>query len=144
MKRIGNISVIVETLQNFREAFYEFSKHKRSRLSVQAFEEDLEHKLLVLLRAYETGEWHTSEYEAKLVTEPKVRTVNKLPVPDHVIQHAALNPSGHLLRSKIPFNCPASRGVVLISSIALSSVTYTILHSRRLHIAHRWTYITIS
>lgn len=93
MKRIGNISVIVETLQNFREAFYEFSKHKRSRLSVQAFEEDLEHKLLVLLRAYETGEWHTSEYEAKLVTEPKVRTVNKLPVPDHVIQHAALNPS---------------------------------------------------
>lgn len=107
MKRIGNISVIVETLQNFREAFYEFSKHKRSRLSVQAFEEDLEQKLQALLRAYEAGAWHTSEYEAKQVTEPKIRTVNKLPVPDHVIQHAALNPSEPLLRSKIPYNCPA-------------------------------------
>lgn len=42
MKRLGNISVDVETLQNFREAFYEFSKHKRSRLSVQEFEEELE------------------------------------------------------------------------------------------------------
>lgn len=44
MKRLGNISVDVETLQNFREAFYEFSKHKRSRLSVQEFEEELEKK----------------------------------------------------------------------------------------------------
>ena len=107
MKRLGNISVDVETLQNFREAFYEFSKHKRSRLSVQEFEEELEKKLLALLDAYQKQKWKTSEYEPKIVTEPKVRVVNKLPVKDHVIQHAALYPVEPRLRDKIPYNCPA-------------------------------------
>lgn len=107
VKRIGNISPEVETLQNFREAFYEYSRHKRSRLSVQAFEAELEHNLLALLEAYSHKTWHTSEYEPKLVREPKVRMVNKLPVKDHVMQHGALHPAEDALRAKIHYNCPA-------------------------------------
>lgn len=144
MKRLGNISVDVETLQNFREAFYEFSKHKRSRLSVQEFEEELEKKLLVLLDAYTNQKWKTSEYEPRIVTEPKVRVVNKLPIGDHVIQHAALYPVEPRLRDKIPYNCPAgTKGKGTHFFIELSNVISTIRHRGRLHIVHRWIYIII-
>ena len=80
MKRLGNISQAVETLQNFREAFFDFSRHKKSRLSVKAFEAELEANLQALLNAY---------------------------VGDHVIQHAAMHTSEDKLRAKIPFNSPA-------------------------------------
>lgn len=107
MKRIGNISVEVETLQNFREAFYDFSRGKRSRLAVQAFEAELEANLQALLDAYTHQTWHTSDYEPKLIVQPKRRMVNKLPVSDHVIQHAALNKSEDKLRAKIAYCSPA-------------------------------------
>lgn len=107
MKRLGNISQAVETLQNFREAFFDFSRHKKSRLSVQAFEAEFETNLQALLNAYVNQTWHTSDYEAKPVEKPKHRIVNKLPVGDHVIQHAAMHTSEDKLRAKIPFNSPA-------------------------------------
>lgn len=98
MKRLGNISQAVETLQNFREAFFDFSRHKKSRLSVQAFEAEFETNLQALLNAYVNQTWHTSDYEAKPVEKPKHRIVNKLPVGDHVIQHAAMHTSEDKLR----------------------------------------------
>ena len=107
MKRLGNISQEVETLQNFREAFFDFSRHKKSRLSVQAFEAEFEANLQALLNAYTHQTWHTSDYEAKLIEQPKRRIVNKLPVGDHVIQHAAMHTSEDKLRAKIPYNSPA-------------------------------------
>lgn len=107
MKRLGKISEEVETLQNFRNSFYEYCRHKRSRLGVQRFEADLEKNLLKLLSAYTDQTWHTSEYEPKMVYEPKVRIVNKLPVKDHVIQHSALYPAEDKLRAKIHHHCPA-------------------------------------
>lgn len=107
MKRLGNISQAVETLQNFREAFFDFSRHKKSRLSVKAFEAEFEANLQALLNAYVHQTWHTSDYEAKPVEKPKHRIVNKLPVGDHVIQHAAMHTSEDKLRAKIPFNSPA-------------------------------------
>lgn len=103
MKRLGNISQAVETLQNFREAFFDFSRHKKSRLSVQAFEAEFETNLQALLNAYVNQTWHTSDYEAKPVEKPKHRIVNKLPVGDHVIQHAAMHTSEDKLRAKDSF-----------------------------------------
>ena len=79
MKRLGNISQAVETLQNFREAFFDFSRHKKSRLSVQAFEAEFETNLQALLNAYVNQTWHTSDYEAKPVEKPKHR-IAVLPV----------------------------------------------------------------
>ena len=107
MKRLGDISPKVETLQNFREAFYEYSRHKRSRLSVKTFEAELERNLQALLDAYSHQTWRTSAYEPKLIEEPKKRIVNKLPVRDHVIQHSAMHPVEDKLRAKIHRNCPA-------------------------------------
>ena len=107
MKRIGDISPEVETLQNFRQAFFEYSRHKRSRLAVQAFEAELEDNLRALLDAYSHQTWHTSDYTPHLVTRPKRRTVNKLPVADHVIQHAATLPVEDRLRARVHWHCPA-------------------------------------
>lgn len=94
MKRLGNISQAVETLQNFREAFFDFSRHKKSRLSVQAFEAEFETNLQALLNAYVHQTWHTSDYEAKPVEKPKHRIVNKLPVGDHVRKTGQLDEHG--------------------------------------------------
>lgn len=107
MKRLGNISPKVETLQNFRTAFYEYSRHKGSRLSIKDFEAELENNLLTLLNSYVNQSWHTSEYEPMTVYRPKKRLVNKLPVNDHVIQHSALYPVEDELRAKIHYHCPA-------------------------------------
>ena len=78
-------------MQNFREAFFDFSRHKKSRLSVQAFEAEFETNLQALLNAYVNQTWHTSDYEAKPVEKPKHRIVNMLSVDFLVIQHAAMH-----------------------------------------------------
>lgn len=145
MKRLGNISQAVETLQNFREAFFDFSRHKKSRLSVQAFEAEFERNLQALLNAYVNQTWHTSDYEVKQVEKPKHRIVNKLPVGDHVIQHAAMHTSEDKLRAKIPFNSPAgTKGRGTHFFIRLSSRISLPRHSKTHSIACPWIYIIIS
>ena len=132
-------------MQNFREAFFDFSRHKKSRLSVQAFEAEFEANLQALLNAYTHQTWHTSDYEAKPVEKPKHRIVNKLPVGDHVIQHAAMHTSEDKLRAKIPYNIQlVPRGVARISSTRLSSRTSLPRHSKTHSIACPWIYTIIS
>ena len=107
MRRFGHISPQVETLDNFWRAFYDYARQKSSRLSVQRFESDLDHNLDHLLEAYQTESWHTSPYTPKTVDFPKRRVVNKLPVADHVMQHAALAPVEADLRRTIHGHSPA-------------------------------------
>lgn len=85
MKRFGNISPQVETLDNFRRAFYDYARQKMSRRAVQKFEANLDHNIGRMLDAYTQQTWHTSAYVAKDIDYPKHRQVNKLPVIDHVI-----------------------------------------------------------
>lgn len=85
MRRFGNISPQIETLDNFRRAFYDYARQKMQRQSVQQFEVNLDHNLNRMLEAYQTETWHTSPYVAKVIDHPKRRTVNKLPVVDHVM-----------------------------------------------------------
>ena len=107
MKRFGNISPEIETLDNFRRAFYDYARQKAGRKSVQQFEANLDHNLDRMLGAYQTASWHTSPYVAKNIEKPKHRTVNKLPVVDHVMQHASIAPVEDDLRRTIHGHCPA-------------------------------------
>lgn len=107
MKRFGNISPQVETLDNFRRAFYDYARQKMSRRAVQKFEANLDHNIGRMLDAYTQQTWHTSAYVAKDIDYPKHRQVNKLPVIDHVIQHAALQPVEDNLRKTLYSHSPA-------------------------------------
>ena len=51
MKRFGNISPQVETLDNFRRAFYDYARQKMFRRAVQKFEANLDHNIGRLLDA---------------------------------------------------------------------------------------------
>ena len=82
MRRFGHISPQVETLDNFRRAFYDYARQKMHRQSVQQFEANLDHNLDRMLGAYQSESWHTSPYVAKDIDYPKHRQVNKLPVID--------------------------------------------------------------
>lgn len=107
MRRFGHISPQVETLDNFRRAFYDYARQKMHRQSVQQFEANLDHNLDRMLGAYQSESWHTSPYVAKDIDYPKHRQVNKLPVIDHVMQHAALAPVEADLRRTIHGHSPA-------------------------------------
>ena len=107
MKRIGQISPKVETERNFEAAFWDYSEQKHRRKDVIKFMDNLEANLQELFEAYKKGSWKTSEYKKKMVYVPKVRPVHKLPVSDHVIQHAAMLPVEDVLRKSIYYKSPA-------------------------------------
>ena len=88
MKRKGYISPHIETKRNFELAFDGFSEHKKARITVRKFEEDLDGNLAALLEAYLTENWRTSPYTDKRIFDRKNRIVSKLPIQDHVIQWA--------------------------------------------------------
>ena len=107
MKRIGKVSEEVETERNFDKAFWDYADQKMKRKAVQEFHDDLENNLKALCEAYRDETWVTSEYVKKMVYHPKVRPVHKLPVKDHVIQHAATNPVEDRLRKTLYWRSPA-------------------------------------
>lgn len=88
MKRRGFISPRIETKENFEKAFEGFADGKHSRADVRKFEAELEENLNLLLTAYKSGTWKTSDYITEVIFKEKERLLGKLPVPDHVIQWA--------------------------------------------------------
>ena len=106
MKRIGNISPKIETPKNFEAAFWDYSKGKK-RKEIDLFWKDLEVNLQKLLEAYRSETWRTSPYQMKIVYEPKVRPVHKLPVADHVMQHAVMRLVEPYLRRSLYWKSPA-------------------------------------
>ena len=107
MKRIGKVSEEVETERNFEQAFWKYSDQKMKRKAVQEFHDDLEKNLKALFDAYRNETWVTSGYTKKMVYHPKVRPVHKLPVKDHVIQHAVMIPVEDKLRQTLYWRSPA-------------------------------------
>ena len=107
MKRIGKVSEEVETERNFEMAFWKYSDQKMKRKAVQEFHQNLDKNLKALLDAYRDETWVTSGYTKKMVYHPKVRPVHKLPVKDHVIQHAVMIPVEDKLRQTLYWKSPA-------------------------------------
>ena len=107
MKRIGKVSEEVETERNFEMAFWQYSDQKMKRKAVQEFHQNLDKNLKALFDAYRDETWVTSGYTKKMVYRPKVRPVHKLPVKDHVIQHAVMIPVEDRLRQTLYWKSPA-------------------------------------
>lgn len=107
MKRIGKVSEEVETERNFEMAFWQYSDQKMKRKAVQEFHQNLDKNLKALFDAYRDETWVTSGYTKKMVYRPKVRPVHKLPVKDHVIQHAVMIPVEDKLRQTLYWKSPA-------------------------------------
>lgn len=111
MKRKGYISPHIETKRNFELAFDGFSEHKKARITVRKFEEDLDGNLAALLEAYLTENWRTSPYTDKRIFDRKNRIVSKLPIQDHVIQWAScLHVEPLLCNSFIRKSCSCVKG----------------------------------
>ena len=89
MRRKGHISPHIETKLNYELAFDGFSEHKKARITVRKFEEDLDGNLAALLEAYLTESWHTSPYTDERIFDRKSRIISKLPIKDHVQQWAS-------------------------------------------------------
>lgn len=89
MRRKGHISPHIETKRNYELAFDGFSEHKKARITVRKFEEDLDGNLAALLEAYLTESWHTSPYTDERIFDRKSRIISKLPIKDHVQQWAS-------------------------------------------------------
>lgn len=115
-----------------------------SRRGVQEFDANLDHNIERMLEAYAAQTWHTSGYVPKDIEYPKHRQVNKLPVIDHVMQHAALNPVEDDIRNTIYYHCPAgSKARALIISTILLREIYSTLHSKIHFIAFLLIFTTI-
>lgn len=111
MKRKGYISPHIETKRNFELAFDGFSEHKKARITVRKFEENLDGNLAALLEAYLTENWRTSPYTDKRIFDRKNRIVSKLPIQDHVIQWAScLHVEPLLCNSFIRKSCSCVKG----------------------------------
>lgn len=91
MKRKGFFSEKIGTFDNFHEAFYNSSKNKKRRKTVEKFNVSLEENLNFLLNSYLEGSFITSQYHDFIIHEPKERVISRLPYPDHVFHWAILN-----------------------------------------------------
>lgn len=111
MRRKGHISPHIETKRNYQLAFGGFSEHKKARITVRKFEEDLDDKLAALLEAYLTESWHTSPYTDERIFDRKARIISKLPIEDHVQQWAScLHVEPLLCNTYIRKSCSCVKG----------------------------------
>lgn len=89
MKRIGNLTPVIETPDNFLRAEEGYAHDKRSRRKVKKFEQDLDGNLSSMLMTLKNGTWKTSEYHDKFVVENgKQRKLCIYPMPEHVMEWA--------------------------------------------------------
>lgn len=79
----------VVSLENLLLAWREFSKGKRHRKDVQAFEQRLMENLISLHRELAAQTYRHSAYEAFNIADPKPRRIHKASVRDRVLHHAA-------------------------------------------------------
>lgn len=91
MKRIGNISPMIEARSNFLAAFDNATRHKGKRREVRRFTSNLDTKIDQLVEHYKNETWKTSEFLFLYIMLHKPRVISKLPLEDHVIQWAVLN-----------------------------------------------------
>jgi hypothetical protein len=78
MKRKGNLSDDIETMSNFLEAFYGFTRGKLKRRSVKVFSENLMDNLTLLLNAYINGNWNPpASIQEDIVERDKIKRGNE-------------------------------------------------------------------
>ena len=91
MKRIENLYDQVCSQDNLYLACNKAKSGKSNSYGVKLFEKNLEANINQLHAELVNGTYKTSEYSIFTITDPKVRTVYRLPFRDRVVHHAIMN-----------------------------------------------------
>lgn len=108
MKRIHDLGTDA-TQENIRAAWDSFSDQKHKRKNIRQYERNLDDNLARVLHDLTDESWYPSDYIRKDVMERKHRTLAKAPIPDHVLEAAAIRPYETSLYDYIAWQCPAVR-----------------------------------
>ena len=115
MKRYGNLFPLISELENLHLAFRRARKGKSWQDTVHRVEEHLEKNLLRLQKMLTGKTFSTSGYREKIILEPKLRTVYRLPFyPDRIVQHALMNvvePIWSSMFIDASFACRVGKGI---------------------------------
>jgi len=78
-------------------AFELASKGKRSKVSVSAFEKNLEENLFFLQSELVNGTYRPGDYVNFFIHDPKRRLISASPFRDRVVHHALMNVTAKLI-----------------------------------------------
>lgn len=92
MKRHGDLYRKIISEENLKLAYQKSRKGKAWQRNVKEIDQRQEYYLSELLHILQNKEYKTSQYETKMIYEPKFRTIYILPYyPDRILQHAIMN-----------------------------------------------------
>ena len=115
MKRYGDLFDKVVSTDNLKLADKKARRGKRNQYGVQKHIRNAEDNLNVLQEQLISGNYVTSEYTNYRISEPKERTISRLPFfPDRICQHALVNvlePIFVNMFTKDTYSCIKGRGV---------------------------------
>ena len=115
MKRHGNLWDKVISYDNLYSAYIKARKGRRHLESVRRFEKDVEGNLKKLQKSLIDKTFTTSQYNTRVIHEPKERTIYILPFyPDRILQHALMNIIAPIFQQKFikdTYACIPDRGL---------------------------------
>lgn len=115
MKRYGNLFEQIVDPKNLEIAYRNARRGKAWQRVVQEFDVDWQEGLQRICQKLLLGEYRTSKYRTKLITEPKPRIIYVLPfAPDRIVQHAlvqVLEPIWESVLLPQSFACRKNLGV---------------------------------
>lgn len=113
MKTYKHLFEQVCSFDNLWRAFQQARRGKRSKVSVAAFEYNLERNLFTLERELREGSYRPGGYRHFYIREPKRRKISAAPFRDRVVHHALCNiiePIFECRFSDASFACRVGKG----------------------------------
>lgn len=105
----GSYFYKVISVENLFSAWREFSKGKRSKIDVSAFELNLESNLFALHETLASDHWHPDPYTPFYVQDPKLRLIHKATVRDRVLYQAVYRVLYQVFDSSFIYDVYSSR-----------------------------------
>ena len=110
MKRLGNIWDQITSCDNLELAFRKAAKGRRWLWIVRHIGRNKVRYIKYTQRQLRNGTYRTNAYKAKVVYEPKKRTIHSLPFfPDRIVHHALVNILGPYWDSMFIYDSYACR-----------------------------------
>jgi len=126
MKRHGKLWERITDIENLYDAYRRARKGKSWQNKVKRFESNLDVNLAHIRKVLLDKTFATSSYVEKIIYEPKMRTIYKLPFsPDRIVQHALMNvlePIWSKLFISDSYACLIGRGIHAGSKRAMEFV----------------------
>ena len=92
MKRLGHVWEQIISPDNLREAIRKAARGKRRRANVARVLDNVDTHVSALHELLASGQYRTSQYNVKIIYEPKERQIFCLPFyPDRIVHHAVMN-----------------------------------------------------